>query len=61
MHAWGSLMPYHYDDGSEFSYHNYVDGQLHINNCFVHSKPQWSVWSIRATVVRYFSKSMTPE
>ena len=27
MHAWGSFMPYHYDDGSEFSYHNYVDGQ----------------------------------
>ena len=27
LHAWGSLMPYHYDDGSEFSYHNYVDGQ----------------------------------
>ena len=27
MHAWGSIMPYHYDDGSEFSYHNYVDGQ----------------------------------
>jgi len=27
IHAWGSLMPYHYDDGSEFSYHNYVDGQ----------------------------------
>ena len=27
MHVWGSLMPYHYDDGSEFSYHNYVDGQ----------------------------------
>ena len=27
MHAWASLMPYHYDDGSEFSYHNYVDGQ----------------------------------
>ena len=27
MHAWGSLMPYHYNDGSEFSYHNYVDGQ----------------------------------
>ena len=26
-HAWASLMPYHYDDGSEFSYHNYVDGQ----------------------------------
>ena len=27
LHAWGSLMPYHYDDGSEFSYHDYVDGQ----------------------------------
>jgi len=27
MHAWASVMPYHYDDGSEFSYHNYVDGQ----------------------------------
>ena len=27
LHAWASLMPYHYDDGSEFSYHNYVDGQ----------------------------------
>ena len=27
IHAWGSILPYHYDDGSEFSYHNYVDGQ----------------------------------
>ena len=27
LHAWGNLLPYHYDDGSEFSYHNYVDGQ----------------------------------
>ena len=27
LHVWGSLMPWHYDDGSEFSYHNYVDGQ----------------------------------
>ena len=27
MHAWASVMPYHYDDGSQFSYHNYVDGQ----------------------------------
>jgi len=26
-HVWGSFMPYHYDDGSEFSYHNFVDGQ----------------------------------
>ena len=27
LHAWGNLLPWHYDDGSEFSYHNYVDGQ----------------------------------
>ena len=27
MHAWGSVMPYHYDDESDFSYHNYVNGQ----------------------------------
>ena len=27
LHAWGNLMPYHYDDGNEFLYHNYVDGQ----------------------------------
>ena len=26
LHAWGSVLPYHYDDGSEFSYHNYIDG-----------------------------------
>jgi len=26
-HVWGSFMPYHYDDGNEFSYHNFVDGQ----------------------------------
>ena len=26
-HAWASVMPYHYNDGSKFSYHNYVDGQ----------------------------------
>tara|TARA_R110000787_G_scaffold58913_2_gene133730 strand:- start:406 stop:1482 length:1077 start_codon:yes stop_codon:yes gene_type:complete len=26
IHAWGNLMPYHYDDGSEFSYHKYNDG-----------------------------------
>ena len=25
MHAWGNLLPYHYDDGSEFSYHNYIE------------------------------------
>tara|TARA_R110001599_G_scaffold322556_1_gene533653 strand:- start:1424 stop:2542 length:1119 start_codon:yes stop_codon:yes gene_type:complete len=25
LHAWGNLLPYHYDDGSEFSYHNYID------------------------------------
>ena len=27
LHAWGNLMPYHYNDGGSFSYHNYVDGQ----------------------------------
>ena len=25
LHAWGSLMPYHYDNGSKFSYHNYIE------------------------------------
>ena len=25
LHAWGSLMPYHYDNGGEFSYHNYIE------------------------------------
>ena len=25
LHAWGNIMPYHYDDGSEFSYHNYIE------------------------------------
>jgi hypothetical protein len=24
-HAWGNVMPYHYDDGNEFSYHKYID------------------------------------
>ena len=26
LHAWGDLIFYHYDDGSEFSYHNYNNG-----------------------------------
>tara|TARA_R110001632_G_scaffold106995_5_gene216567 strand:- start:187 stop:1251 length:1065 start_codon:yes stop_codon:yes gene_type:complete len=26
LHAWGDLLPYHYDDKSEFSYHNYNNG-----------------------------------
>jgi len=25
LHAWGNILPYHYNDGSEFSYHNYID------------------------------------
>jgi hypothetical protein len=25
LHSWGNLMPYHYDDGNEFSYHNFND------------------------------------
>jgi len=27
LHSWGNLMPWHYDDGSEFSYHNFNDGE----------------------------------
>ena len=27
VHSWGNLMPYHYDDGGDFSYHKYNDGQ----------------------------------
>jgi len=27
VHSWGNLMPYHYDDGGEFSYHKYNEGQ----------------------------------
>jgi len=34
MHAWASLMPYHYDDGSEFSYHNFNDGEQWMDYSF---------------------------
>ena len=27
LHSWGNIMPYHYDDGGEFSFHKYNDGQ----------------------------------
>ena len=27
LHAWANLMPYHYDDGNEFSYHKYNDSE----------------------------------
>ena len=27
VHSWGNLMPYHYDNGGEFSYHTYNQGQ----------------------------------
>jgi len=27
LHSWGNLMPWHYDGGSEFSYHNFNDGE----------------------------------
>ena len=27
LHAWGNIMPYHYDTGGEFSYHTYNEGQ----------------------------------
>tara|TARA_R110002051_G_scaffold694_4_gene3336 strand:- start:309 stop:1349 length:1041 start_codon:yes stop_codon:yes gene_type:complete len=26
MHSWGNLMPWHYNDGGQFSYHNYNNG-----------------------------------
>ena len=25
LHVWGNLMPWHYDSGDEFSYHNFID------------------------------------
>ena len=25
LHAWGNFMPYHYNDGNKFSYHNYIE------------------------------------
>ena len=27
LHAWGNFMPYHYDNGDEFSYHKYNKGE----------------------------------
>ena len=27
LHSWGNVMPWHYDDGGTFSYHNYNDGE----------------------------------
>ena len=27
LHSWGNIMPYHYDDGGEFSYHKFNGGQ----------------------------------
>jgi len=27
LHAWGNVLPYHYDDGNEFSYHKYNNGE----------------------------------
>jgi len=27
IHAWGNFMPWHYDDGSEYSYHDFNEGQ----------------------------------
>ena len=25
LHAWGNLLPYHYNDGNKFTYHNYIE------------------------------------
>ena len=27
IHSWGNLMPYHYDNGNEYAYHKYNNGQ----------------------------------
>ena len=27
LHAWGNLLPWHYNDGKEFSYHNYIEDE----------------------------------
>ena len=27
LHSWGNLMPWHYDEGGEFSYHKFNDGE----------------------------------
>lgn len=27
LHAWGNLLPHHYDDGGEYSYHKYNNGE----------------------------------
>ena len=27
LHSWGNIMPHHYDDGGQFSYHNFNGGQ----------------------------------
>ena len=27
LHVWGNLMPWHYNDGKEFSYHNYIEDE----------------------------------
>jgi|TARA_R110002012_G_scaffold25425_3_gene84282 hypothetical protein len=27
LHSWGNFIPYHYDDGSQYSYHNFNNGE----------------------------------
>ncbi len=27
LHSWGNLLPYHYNDGGQYSYHNFNDGE----------------------------------
>jgi len=34
LHAWGNLMPYHYDNGDEFSYHNYIEDDQWMDYSF---------------------------
>ena len=27
LHSWGNVLPYHYNDGNEYAYHNFIGGQ----------------------------------
>ena len=46
LHVWGNVMPYHYNDGGEFSYHNYNDGE------------QWYDYSAGLIFGHWFNKNL---
>ena len=43
LHAWGNIMPYHYDAGGEFSYHAYNEGQW-VDYSFGLVYGQWLIY-----------------